>query len=430
MSILLIGAGRMGSALLKGWLDRGIKSISVVEPKPSAPLRKLAKAKKIALFAVPSSVQRKPSVCVVAIKPQVLKGEAATLAGFAQGGALMISIAAGTSIEALTQAWGRKARIIRAMPNMPEFAAADRPLTLLHQPNSGVAAARNTGIAAAQGTLIAPIDADDLWAASYLEQLVQRLLESPPTVGVVYAWSVEIDEQDAPIGGFQAAQIEGWVYPTLLCHNFLGNASATLIRRARLDQVGGYPESLRLQQAQGCEDLDLYLRLARVCEFRVVPAFLVQYRQQTQSMSRCFETMTRSQSLVLASQDPPPPGWLLAMAQSSFYLLIARRCSGQGDWAAAQHWVRSAYRVDPLSRWLRPGSRWLAWKSAANQTHRRLPTGSAPGQWPDRRAVQRRLWASSGLHWVLKTLVGGAGQRSHQPLHLGQRLAKLWRGIL
>ena len=119
MTVLLIGAGRMGSALLKGWLSRGVKSIAVVEPKPSAELRKLAKAKKIALFAAPSQVGRKPSVCVVAIKPQVLKGEAPMLAGFADSGALMISIAAGTSVEALAKSWGRRARIIRAMPNTP-----------------------------------------------------------------------------------------------------------------------------------------------------------------------------------------------------------------------------------------------------------------------------------------------------------------------
>ena len=109
----------MGSALLKGWLKSGAKSIQVVEPKPSPELRKLAKAKKIALFAAPSQVKAKPSVCVVAIKPQVLKGEAAALAGFAARGALMLSIAAGTSIEALTKAWGKKSRIIRAMPNTP-----------------------------------------------------------------------------------------------------------------------------------------------------------------------------------------------------------------------------------------------------------------------------------------------------------------------
>ena len=109
----------MGSALLQGWLARGAKSITVVEPKPSAQLRKLARAKKIVLFAAPSQVKRKPSVCVVAIKPQILKGEAQTLAGFAQAGALMISIAAGTSVAALAAAWGKKVRIIRAMPNTP-----------------------------------------------------------------------------------------------------------------------------------------------------------------------------------------------------------------------------------------------------------------------------------------------------------------------
>ena len=119
MSVLLVGAGRMGFALLKGWLAKDVKSITVVEPKPSAGLRKLAKAKNILLTAAPSSVKTKPSVCVVAVKPQVLKGEASTLAGFAQGGALMISIAAGTSVAAMSKAWGKKARIIRAMPNTP-----------------------------------------------------------------------------------------------------------------------------------------------------------------------------------------------------------------------------------------------------------------------------------------------------------------------
>ena len=95
----------MGGALLKGWLSRGVKSITVVEPKPSAELRKLAKSGKITLVPVPSQIKRKPpakfSVCVVAIKPQVLKDEAPLLAGFAQSGALMISIAAGTSVDAM-----------------------------------------------------------------------------------------------------------------------------------------------------------------------------------------------------------------------------------------------------------------------------------------------------------------------------------------
>lgn len=109
----------MGSALLRGWLQSGFKSICVIEPKPSAELRKLARAGKIALFESPAEVKGSPTLCVVAIKPQIFKAQAQTLAHFAQSGTLMISIAAGTAISRLTAAWGNKARIIRAMPNTP-----------------------------------------------------------------------------------------------------------------------------------------------------------------------------------------------------------------------------------------------------------------------------------------------------------------------
>ena len=118
MSVLLVGAGRMGSALLKGWRANKLKSVIVVEPKPSAEIKKLAKAKAITLVAAPSQVKGKVETCIVAIKPQILKGEAPALAAIAAK-ALMISIAAGTSITALRTAWGPKARIVRAMPNTP-----------------------------------------------------------------------------------------------------------------------------------------------------------------------------------------------------------------------------------------------------------------------------------------------------------------------
>ena len=117
-SVLLIGAGRMGSALLKGWRNNGVKSIIVVEPNPSADIKALARAKAIALVDTPSQVSGNFDACIVAIKPQVLKGEAVALAEIAKT-SLMISIAAGTSIAVLRKAWGPKARIVRAMPNTP-----------------------------------------------------------------------------------------------------------------------------------------------------------------------------------------------------------------------------------------------------------------------------------------------------------------------
>jgi pyrroline-5-carboxylate reductase len=115
----------MGSALLKGWLAGGIGPVIVVEPKPSASLKALARRKAVTLVASASQVTAKHvAACLVAMKPQVLKTEAGALAAIAAAGEgnrspLMISIAAGTTIAAMARAWGRKARIVRAMPNTP-----------------------------------------------------------------------------------------------------------------------------------------------------------------------------------------------------------------------------------------------------------------------------------------------------------------------
>ncbi len=118
--ILLVGAGRMGSALLKGWIAKGLTPVIVVEPKPSPELLKLARRARVAI--VPSIEAVKTThmrACVIALKPQILKTEAARLQAIAQSGALMLSIAAGTTTAFLKNACGGKARVIRAMPNTP-----------------------------------------------------------------------------------------------------------------------------------------------------------------------------------------------------------------------------------------------------------------------------------------------------------------------
>ena len=118
--IVLIGAGRMGSALLKGWSARELGPVIAIEPSPSAALKSFARQHRIALFPSLSRLDSvRPRACVVALKPQVLKTEAVALTAIAASGALMLSIAAGTTIASLRRAWGTKARIVRAMPNTP-----------------------------------------------------------------------------------------------------------------------------------------------------------------------------------------------------------------------------------------------------------------------------------------------------------------------
>ena len=118
--LLLIGAGHMGGALLRGWVAHKLTPIIVVEPEPSSELKHLALKNRVRLVRDVSGVRvTRIRACVVALKPQILRTEAARMRAISDAGAPMISIAAGTTIGALTNAWGRKARIIRAMPNVP-----------------------------------------------------------------------------------------------------------------------------------------------------------------------------------------------------------------------------------------------------------------------------------------------------------------------
>ncbi len=116
--MLLIGAGRMGAALVRGWLGSGrFSTIHVVEPLPSAGIRAIAAEKKIVLtdrFAA-----RRYDAAVVALKPQILRQEAGLLAAIGQTGALLLSIAAGITTAFLAANAGASTRIVRAMPNTP-----------------------------------------------------------------------------------------------------------------------------------------------------------------------------------------------------------------------------------------------------------------------------------------------------------------------
>jgi pyrroline-5-carboxylate reductase len=122
----------MGGALLRTWIAQGVRSIAAVEPNPGAHLVTLARANSIPLFPSIDDVAQEPiAACVIALKPQVLRTEAVRLKPVARSGALMISIAAGTSIASLVKAWGRMA-IVRAMPNTP--GAIGKGITALFAP--------------------------------------------------------------------------------------------------------------------------------------------------------------------------------------------------------------------------------------------------------------------------------------------------------
>jgi len=115
-SLALVGAGKMGAALLGGWLAAGVapQSIAVHEPHPSEDLKALAQQAGFELNPPPAPAQ----TIVLAIKPQMLEDAAPDLAALFTPDSLLISILAGKTVANLAALLPAR-RIVRAMPNTP-----------------------------------------------------------------------------------------------------------------------------------------------------------------------------------------------------------------------------------------------------------------------------------------------------------------------
>jgi len=125
-TIVLAGAGKMGGAMLSGWLAQGLdaKRVGVIEPHPSDEISALA-TKGIRLNPSPKDVGAVATL-VVALKPQTFREASAMLKSFTGPSTLVVSIMAGTTIKSISEVCGGS--VVRAMPNTP--AAIGRGITV------------------------------------------------------------------------------------------------------------------------------------------------------------------------------------------------------------------------------------------------------------------------------------------------------------
>ena len=229
------------------------------------------------------------------------------------------------------------------------FCAGEPRARLLRRDNGGVAAARNHGIARARGDFIAPIDADDLWHPAKISRQVAAALGAAEPPGFVYCWFRDIDEAGRVWRDGPPLSVEGRALQRLAYANFVGNGSAPLFSREALLAVGGYDERLRRLGAEGCEDLLLQLRLARLHPVAVVPEYLVGYRLTSGSMSSDPDRMSRSwrKALELLDETGGPPRRFLRWSEGSRALLIAETRILRGEHGPALRLLGRAIRRDP-----------------------------------------------------------------------------------
>lgn len=129
--IVLVGCGKMGGALVRGWLDRGMNpaAVTVVEGDEAAAAAARKAFGVAAETAPPSADGRRPDVIVFAVKPQGLPDIAPLYRGFVRPETVFLSIAAGRTVGFFETHLGEDAAIVRSMPNTP--ASVGRGITAI-----------------------------------------------------------------------------------------------------------------------------------------------------------------------------------------------------------------------------------------------------------------------------------------------------------
>ncbi|PTQ75682.1 pyrroline-5-carboxylate reductase [Celeribacter persicus] len=120
--LVLLGCGKMGSAMLKGWLDGGLPpgSVTVLDPKPSEWLQATG-------VHLNTDLPENPAIVLVAVKPQMMGDALPKLQALGNGTTLFLSVAAGITLATYEGMLGAETPIVRAMPNTP--AAIGRGIT-------------------------------------------------------------------------------------------------------------------------------------------------------------------------------------------------------------------------------------------------------------------------------------------------------------
>jgi glycosyltransferase involved in cell wall biosynthesis len=216
---------------------------------------------------------------------------------------------------------------------------------VVRQENRGVSAARNRGLRESGGELVSFLDSDDAWLPDKLARQVP--LFDRPSVGMVYCQLRLVDERGGTLGTMPPG-LSGSVLEDLALLRGPGvpaAGSSAMVRRAVLDEVGGFDESLSTSA-----DWDLWRRIACRYEIDLVREPLVLYRQHDRAMHRDVRVFERDMLRAFESMFRDP-------SAASIHPL-RNRCYGNLHWMLAGSHL---YAGNPLKCAAHLGRALLAW---------------------------------------------------------------------
>jgi len=170
------------------------------------------------------------------------------------------------------------------------------------QENKGLAVARNTGISKAQGEYLALLDADDQWLPCRLEEGV-RILDADSSVALVHGnvTNIDINNKEINTPKRRVQFLNGFIFDNIFLRRADISCPTALFRRSCCDNAGMFDVNLtRL----GCEDRDLWLRIAQKHKIIYIDKVLSYYRVTPESMSRNLNKMLEARLYVIDKYCP------------------------------------------------------------------------------------------------------------------------------
>ncbi len=245
--LVLLGCGKMGSAMLEGWLARGLPSASVwvQDPYPSDWLRGTG-------VHINADLPSDPAIVLVAVKPQMMADALPTLKQKGNGKTLFVSVAAGTPISFFEETLGAQTPVVRAMPNTP--AAISQGITaIVGNENAGAAGLDEAEVLlSAVGQVVrlseeAQIDAVTGVSGSgpaYVFHMIETLAAAGVAQGLPEAMSMQLAQ--ATVAGAGALALQSDETATQLRVNVTSpNGTTQAALEVLMDEKDGFPALLR-----------------------------------------------------------------------------------------------------------------------------------------------------------------------------------------